>query len=227
MIYLENSVIGTRVAVYYLTNDSNISFYLIPMVHIAIKEFYDEVQSILEKSNKIIVEGVISNKWYNQAPSYKKVGENLGLTSQHEGINYETIQDKIIFADIDAHNWDQAISKVSVRIRLMIFFIDPILKMLFHFEYFQKKIIKRINVEDLEDYENDSQMNELLIKIRNKYIFEKIVNVYKEIGESSEENIISLVYGAKHCPTIFHLLSSKLNYKVSKSWYLTVHSVEW
>ena len=194
------------------------------MVHIGEKSFYDNVQKELNASDKIIYEGVESNKWYHNFSSYKNVGKKLGLISQNEGLNFINLKEKLIHVDIDATDWDNEFSKIPFKIKLLHIFLNPILRFLFLFKFFQNKFIKMDNVEDVTEYDDVDKKDYYFQKRRDQVILEKIDNIYHSLKDEKNEYIISLIYGAKHCPYIFHRLSEKYNFKIIKAKYLTVYN---
>lgn len=230
MQFIEKNSLNVRSAVYYLkTDDAGLEFLLFPMIHIASKEFYDEVSRRLAACDLILMEGVNSKRANLLTLSYQivKMIRRMDLVTQQEGMNISQLREKVINTDIEGHIFDEHWTALPLSLKSQLLLLIPFCVIYLFLFGTRETLAENIALEDLPSSDeilfqdkNFEKLDGLLIDERDR----KLINQIEKLHEStrSEKKTVGVVYGALHMRNVIGFLLHRLNYKVARAEWISV-----
>lgn len=231
MQILENSILGLRAArLHYVNNQLSISVSLFPMVHFGEAEFFQTVYEDAFNHDVVLVEGVRSPVVKCLTASYRWIDNaSLGLVIQPKYPAAETVNAKIIHADLSMEEFNAEWRKVPLWLRASVLLISPILGLKRRIFASRTSIFEGMSMEDLESRDEilswdptHAALDHCILGARDARILEKL---RAQIAQPNlKDRRIAVVYGALHMRAVLGELKRQ-NFVLMESRLQTVHAL--
>ncbi len=225
MQIIESTPFGLRSAIWTLSSNKHApKIHVFPMIHLADKSFFEQVEEKATNCDLILTEGVKSKlaPIIASAYSFAEKSKRLNLFVQPR-----IKSDKCINIDISESNFDSSFAKIPFKTRLSLYTVAPLYGLCLRFFASRHYIATRQGVEIekgrdeiLFDESDWDDIYELLVDKRDKIIIKNIQTILKD--KNSERIDIAIVYGAEHMRAILKYLMDVEQYKVTRSEWLSV-----
>ena len=195
----------------------NIYVTTIPMLHIASKQFYEEVSNTVNNCNLILEEGIpISID--SEIGSYTRIAKKVGLTAQINEISFEE-DIKRINIDIDKNEFEIGLKSISKKELNNIKYFKHILWMLSKrklldmlyatFTYPESSKVSLINPDNHYSYKHNKTPLDLLITNTRDNCISKNLQEVIDLNKTREYRYdISVLFGDEHMPIIYKVLQN-------------------
>ena len=222
--------------------------WLVGAVHIGSKDYYSNLQKLLDQQSLVLFEGVKSEK--NSAtkpattaqgkdqpkPIYKALSDALGLEFQLTSINYDHKNWENCDLTWEAMDKSNSQSKTDGKgagsydqIRKL---LDPnspqakqFVTILDQSSPGMREAMKIMIVKSVAngDVQLDEATEKLVIAARNKVVTDRIAVTAKS---EKAPKTIAVFYGAKHLPSMEHTLMAEQGYKLGKQQWFTAANAD-
>ena len=231
MQIIESTPFGIRSAVICLRAEENSTqFVLYPMVHVADKNFYEEIALRLESSDVILFEGVRSTTVSLLTTAYRYFANSprLGLVSQ-QALQIDHLKDRLVHADVSGQQFEKKWSELRFGLRIFWSSIAPIFGIYMKFFGTRSLIARYMNLnlrkarrEILKD-EDDEKFDEIVVNYRDRRLLSVIDEQIKT--PQSSKRTIAILYGAAHMRAVIRHLIDEYGYRIASAEWITVISI--
>ncbi|MEU7143348.1 hypothetical protein ABZ942_28165 [Nocardia sp. NPDC046473] len=212
----EFSVFGLRSAVIDLrVRGGPLTFRLFPMVHIAQRQFYQDVADRLRECDLIVSEGTDTPSSTGLAIvlAMRMTFQRAARSLVHQDIDHAALGVPVV--------WPDAYSRSNRRRRMMILSVlDLLLLTPFYvvvMAFGGRDWLLRTRFEISDNTEVRLRfMNELFIHDRDKALVSALTQIYEERRERHE--VVGIVYGAAHMPAVIKGLNTFGYQAVGADW---------
>jgi hypothetical protein len=223
MQFIEHSIVGLRSAVITMTNRASpLTFVLFPMVHVAERQFYDEVADRARSCQLIVAEGLPAK----YAPVHEWVARHRWgpLVDQVTALHLETLG-----VPVRWESWPDHEPK-SFREQALFHAADVAGAAVLGLTRQFTDLMAVMSVDQAEEYDDSAQnltggklgrlMEYRVMTARDA----KLVRVLGEIhrDRAAEPIKAGVVFGAAHMPAVAAYLCGELGYIASRADWLTV-----
>ncbi len=246
MKFIESSSFLVRTVLYdFICRDKKIKlkFRLVPMIHIASEEYYENVLENLKDCDEVFYEGIdliddaepitnrISLKNLNLTfKQYKMFANQLGLVTQSEHFDLRELDAELTHTDYDPESGSEAWGEVSLKEKLKMSFLDPLMMFIARQGMSRKKLAKQFmdSTEEmllaygpLDDEEGSSR--NFTMNQRDQIVFQHIRESIESEGHS--EKTIAIVYGAGHMKSMARFLIDEYHYFPTNGQFVTAFDI--
>jgi len=253
MIFLESSDFYLRVVVFDFINTKqypNLTFRLIPTVHVGTEEFYSAVIEEINSCDELLMEGIemeppkeyTSNEEQedyeeeeyqdpaSELGSYHHLAAKLGLTTEHKMVRLELLTPKLLHADMNYEQSSKAVSKLRFTEKIK-FNLFPLLLRTVTLFTNRQKIAKsfrksvELSARKLNPWTDDEEgsLGNFFLNSRDKIVI-KILK--KKLKDNPEQKLtVGILYGAAHMTQISRFLIDKKGFVALNGRYLKVFDV--
>ena len=229
MQFIEKNGFDVRSAIYRLGRDGDgLEFILFPMIHVGEKRFYEEIGHRLKECDLIFVEGIGSKKARLLVLMYEVIEKIKGfdLVTQH-ALKLSEFGDRVVHTDMDTETFDVNWSSLPLYTRAMLFLIVPFFIVYLYLWGTRSIIAEHMATDDLPSRdeilssdEDWDRIDEVIVARRDQVLVERIARLYEE--QRGRKKVVGILYGAGHMRAVAGFLLSKLKYRVTKAWWVTV-----
>ncbi|MBT6339833.1 MAG: hypothetical protein HOJ48_11120 [Desulfobacula sp.] len=222
MQFLESSIFGLSAVRYLLKSpDYKVEIVLLPMVHMADKDFYHKVRKYLDECTYVLYEGVPGKKTRLLTASYSllKFRKDLKLVSQSEYLPLDELGEKGIHADFNQEDNDRNWSLLSFSHKFIFTVFAPFYGLYRLFTASRESIAKNMSTSDLKSreeilrFDGREDMESYLMIEREKKLLQTLSNQL----EKTSEGKLGILFGAGHMGTIKNYLSEHHGFKIHDS----------
>ena len=174
-----------------------------PMMHIASQDYYERIESEIERCEYVLVEGVSWRRDDKRRPLYDLVARNLGLAAQENALRYPQ-QARKINLDMQRSEFRTLFFRLPVRYVLMFLFLRPLLWAMTLPPSFRRTaivygLLRRRRQIDRSD---DTDWKRLIVGRRDQRIVENLERFCQGIGACEMTTYAAIIFGAGHMPAI-------------------------
>lgn len=176
---------------------------LIPMLHIACPEFYDEISNGLNHFDYLLLEGV---KWNSiRHGLYDLAARDMELAAQEKRLRLP--QDvRCIRLDMTSEEFQQSVKQLPFKYRIFLFFMSPLIWLLTRIPEVRAWILGWSSRDVLDRSYEDTPLNELIQSKRDKAMANCLQAFLDKQMECGERFSAAAITGASHIPALYGVL---------------------
>lgn len=226
MQLVEVSEIGVRAGIVRMTSPkSKLVWLMFPMIHLAERAYYQEVEKKMAECDLVLAEGVDSRIVSALTASYRLAADerdHVAQSSMPPASDHMTIQ----HSDMSGAEFDTAWSKMPLGLRIGIPILAPLFGLWLRFVARPDDWQPQLGTYDLPSNEEVlteakwPEFFDLVLHRRNKHLLHQIAAVQQRWAD--EDKVIGVAWGAKHIGSVVHYLSDRWGYIARSSEWVTV-----
>lgn len=222
----DTKLAGVRSAVMTLERrDSPVRFVTIPMMHVGLPRFYDDVQRILADCDVIVAEGVSSRRVKLITSSYRIAAHfrTGGLVLQSEGLDLAALSGEVIQPDMTAQQFDADWSSIRPWWRALILLAAPIFGLWLAILGPDRVLRGSMTMDDLASYDEattESPFDELILHARDRLLCAELVRLASEPRD--QPITVGVPWGAHHMRAVIATLSGELGYRITDAEWIKI-----
>ena len=199
----------------------SIVFHTFPMIHIGQKTYYDEISTMLNEMNQVLIEGISQNK-KSELGSYNNFAAILGLETQKNCLKIPEDMHTINI-DIPGNMFKSEINQLPLFEKMKLFLMELTLRKISTkqavllstlkniYSYREESRIKLINPENHYAFTHKSKSKfELLIENKRNELIQNNIEKYIIMNNGRKYRMdIAILFGDAHMPYIYETLKKK------------------
>ena len=233
MEFIESTSFFVRTIMYELVHSSedvNLQFRLIPMIHIGSEEYYNEVIGYLNECDEILYEGLKSKKGTRVTRLYGSVAKKLDLVTQNQILKRDKIKPPLIHSDFDLETASREWNKLDLYEKIKGEIIVPWKFFIQTRNYSRKKLGKAFGRPNNELWlafgpreDKKGSYRNYVMNAREQILFRILKEKFSL--NKKEHKRIGIIYGGGHMNKISRFLIDHLNYIPKSGTFIKVFDI--
>lgn len=229
MQYLEASAIGLRAACLRLKSPAyRTEFLVLPMIHIAMPEFYAAVRAQVARCDVVVCEGVRTFRVWLMTLSYRlmPLRRRLGLVLQRDALVLADLPVERVHGDVTGVEFDASWKRIPWHFRVAVLVLAPLYGAWLYFTASRASIVRRSGRDDLDRsgiFMLNEEFGHAISTDRDSRLAEVLQGL---LARDAPPRLVAIVYGGAHMPAVTDLLITRLKFQVAESGWIRAIDIE-